>query len=261
MQQVIDLETYPIDQPETADYADLVEDCRTTLQADGAFNLPGFLQETARAALVDTLTPLFRDAAFTHARSHNIYFKPAIEGLAPDHPALAQNTTINHTLCADQLTDTALGALYHWPPFARFLADIMGQDRLYPMSDPLAAVNAMAYHAGEALNWHFDRSEFTTTLLLQSPRGGGAFEYVKDLRSDDDPNYEGVARLLTGALKPSILPVSAGTINVFKGRNTAHRVSPVTGSTARMIAVFSYFYRPNVQFSEQERLGFYGRSS
>ena len=28
-------------------------------------------------------------------------------------------------------------------------------------------MNVMAYREGEALNWHFDRSEFTTTLLLQ----------------------------------------------------------------------------------------------
>ncbi|KAG1702812.1 50S ribosomal protein L21 [Nymphon striatum] len=28
----------------------------------------------------------------------------------------------------------------------------------------------MAYKEGETLNWHFDRSEFTTTLLLQAPQ-------------------------------------------------------------------------------------------
>jgi hypothetical protein len=39
----------------------------------------------------------------------------------------------------------------------------------------LARVNAMQYGAGEGLNWHFDRSEFTTTLLLQAPKAGGAF--------------------------------------------------------------------------------------
>ena len=56
----------------------------------------------------------------------------------------------------------------------------------------------MAYRDGEALNWHFDRSEFTTTLLLQAPEQGGEFIYRTDLRSDDDPNYDGVAKLLRG---------------------------------------------------------------
>jgi hypothetical protein len=39
------------------------------------------------------------------------------------------------------------------------------------MADPLARLNAMAYGEGQGLNWHFDRAEFTTTLLLQAPAG------------------------------------------------------------------------------------------
>jgi hypothetical protein len=56
------------------------------------------------------------------------------------------------------------------------------------MSDPLARVNIIAYRAGEALNWHFDRAEFTTTLLLQAPNAGGAFQYRRDLRTASDAN-------------------------------------------------------------------------
>ncbi len=120
----------------------------------------------------------------------------------------------------------------------------------------------MEYRASEALNWHFDRSEFTTTLLLQAPDGGGNFEYRSDLRSDDDPNYEGVAALLEGRdQKVERLHLSAGTLNVFKGKNTAHRVTPVEGDHARIIAVFSFYDRPGVLFSEEERIGFYGRAA
>ena len=138
----------------------------------------------------------------------------------------------------------------------------MGKERLYTMADPLAAMNVMTYRAGQALNWHFDRSEFTTTLLLQEPEAGGAFRYRSDLRSDDDPNYEGVARLLEGA-DPHVetLPLAAGTLNIFKGKNTAHRVTPVAGARERIIAVFSYYERPDVLFSEAERIRFYGRAS
>ena len=50
-----------------------------------------------------------------------------------------------------------------------------------------------------------------------------------------------------------------GTLNVFKGKNTAHRVSPVEGDRPRIIAVFSYYETPDVCFSDAERLGFYGR--
>ena len=66
-----------------------------------------------------------------------------------------------------------------------FLAEVMGKPQLHTMADPLARANVMAYRAGDALNWHFDRSEFTTTLLLQAPDAGGDFQYRRDLRSDE----------------------------------------------------------------------------
>jgi len=37
-------------------------------------------------------------------------------------------------------------------------------------------------------------------------------------------------------------------------------VTPVVGETERIIAVFSYFDHPGVAFSDEERLGFYGRT-
>lgn len=207
------------------------------------------------------MQPLFGSQAFTHARSHNIYFKPDIDGLAPDHPALAKLTTVNHTLCSDQLGGTDLKALYDWAPFAAFLAAMMQREQLFPMADPLAGLNAMAYHKDEALHWHFDRSEFTMTLLLQAPDSGGAFEYARDLRPYENPNYDGVADLLTGKLTPARTASGAGTLNVFGARDTAHRVTPVQDAKPRMIAVFSYFDRPGVMFSDAERLGFYGRTA
>ena len=132
---------------------------------------------------------------------------------------------------------------------------------LHLMAYPLAAVNVMAYHEGEALNWHFDRSEFTTTLLLQAPLSGGAFEYDQNLRSDADPNYAGVADLLGGRRQPKQLKLEPGTLNIFKGKNTAHRVTPVQGGQDRIIAVFSYYDRPGVTFTPEEQIGFYGRAS
>ena len=151
--------------------------------------------------------------------------------------------------------------IYEWAPLIMFLAETMGKAALYPMRDALARVNVMTYREGEALNWHFDRSEFTTTLLLQAPDEGGEFVYRTDLRSDADPNYDGVAKLMRGE-DPEVktLKLSAGTLNVFRGKNTAHKVSTVKGNRDRMIAVFSYFDRPGVMFTREEQIGFYGRA-
>ena len=259
MQQIVDLERYPLDRPESREWAALVHACKAKLASDGLFNLPGFVLPRALSTATESLKPVFNDASFLHERAHNIYFKKTIPGLHKDHPALRLHHTTNHTICADQMRRNAVIQLYEWPEFAVFLAAVMGKTRLYTMADPLARVNVMAYHKGEALNWHFDRSEFTTTLLLQEPETGGAFEYAKDLRTESDPNYDGVADLFEGKIKTTVLPLKAGTLNIFRGKNTAHRVTPVHGYRERIIAVFSYFERQGVVFSDEERLGFYGR--
>ncbi len=262
MRDLVDLEAYPLDQPDSAGWHTLVARCRDDLARDGMFNLPGFVRAEALAGAVGDLGPAFETDAFTHRRRHNIYFRKEIPGLPSDHPALREVETVNRTICADRMGQAAILRLYDWAGFATFLAATMDKPRLHTMADPLARVNAMSYGPGEGLNWHFDRSEFTTTLLLQAPEAGGVFEYRTDLRSDDDPNYDGVAGLLRGE-DPELrrLSLTPGTLNVFRGKNTAHRVTPVEGDRARIIAVFSFYEREGVTFTEEERLGFYGRAA
>lgn len=245
----------------TAAYPAFLQQCQEKLDSAGLVDLPGFVPPDALAADIATVSERMKTEAFRHVRTHNIYFQDDIAGLPADHPALRRCQTSHLTLCADQLAQTHVGALYRSAPLRAFLADLMGKSALYEMADPLAAVNVMRYGAGEALNWHFDRSEFTITVLLQAPDAGGVFEYRTDLRSEDDPNYAGVARLLDGT-DPEMchhMP-EAGTLTVFRGRNTAHRVTAIAGDTPRLVAVLSYFDRPGVVFSEAEQRGFYGRA-
>jgi hypothetical protein len=262
MQDILNLDRYPLDSPGTPEWTALVDRCRADLARDGMFNLEGLMRSEAVSRSVGEVTPVLDTSAFTHKRAHNIYFKKQIPGLAPDHPALKLFETSNQTICADQIPESLLVRLYQWPHLAGFLTAAMDKPALYPMDDPIACANVMRYSEGEALNWHFDRSEFTTTLLLQSPREGGAFEYSTGLRSDDDPNYDGVARMLSGeGGNVQSIVAEAGTLNVFRGKNTAHRVTPVVGPIDRIIAVFSYYETPGVRFSDEERIGFYGRAA
>ena len=239
MKHIIDLDRYPLDQPGTAPWDALVAKARAGLAQDGLFDFAGFMRPAALAQMLDHVRPRMARASFHHSRMHNIYFRDDVPGLAPDAPALRKVETSNHTLCHDQLRGSPLDQLYQWPDFAGFLAAVMERPALYVMDDPLAGVNVLEYRAGEALNWHFDRSLFTTTLLLQEPGDGGVFEYARDLRSPDDPNHAGVADLLEGRITPTRLAQSAGTLNVFLGVNTAHRVSTVRGARSRIVAVLS----------------------
>ena len=260
MRDLLDLDRYPIDHLDAPQGMRLVERCKADLALHGMFNLEGLVRPAAIERAVSALEPLIETESYRHARRHNIYFKSAIPGLAADHPALKQFETVNYTLCADQLAGTVVDRIYEWTPLAAFLARVMGKPRLFLMSDPLARVNVLAYKPGEALNWHFDRSQFTTTLLIRAAESGGEFQFRSGLRSDTEPNYDGVARLLQGEdPQVSVQPLAAGTLNVFAGRNTAHRVTPVNGHWSRIVAVFSYYDDPGVEFSGAERLGFYGR--
>lgn len=261
VRDIVDLDRYPVDREDSEAYVRLVERCKAELRAQGSFNLDGFVRAGAVDRAVSELGPRMASGGFRHARRHNIYFKDDIPGLAGEHPARVKTETVNQTLCADQLCGTMVERLYEWAPLVSFLARAMDKPCLFAMDDPLAKINVIAYGAGQALNWHFDRSQFTTTLMIRTLEAGGEFEYRSGLRSDTDPNYDGVARLLRGEdpeVRVQSLP--AGSLNVFAGRNTAHRITPVRGSRSRMVAVFSYYDVPGVAFSPGERLGFYGRA-
>ena len=262
MRDILDLDRYPLDRPGSPEWQELVDRCRADLGRDGMFNLHELmLPQVAQQAAV-ALTPKFTNESFRHERDHNIYFQDSIDGLAADHPALTRFQTSNLTLCADQLGDSPLMKLYDWPEFALFMAATMGKEKLFTMFDPLARVNVMSYAEGQELNWHFDRSEFTTTMLMQAPDQGGEFIYRTGLRTDDDPNYDGVARMLRGD-DPDVqsITLSPGTLNIFRGKNTPHRVGTVKGDATRVIAVFSFFDRPGVVFTPKDQIGFYGRAA
>ncbi len=260
MRRILDLDRYPLDRPDSIRGRQLLARCRHELRDSGMFSLAGLIRSEALGRCISEIEPLFGTAAFTHSREHNIYFDDDIEGLEAGHPALSRFRTTNHTICGDRIPASLITRVYEWQPLIDFLAAAMDKPRLFPMADPLARVNVMAYREGDALNWHFDRAEFTTTCLLQAPLAGGEFRYRSGLRNDADPNYEGVGRLLAGGDdQVQTLPLSSGTLNVFKGRNTAHRVTPVEGARPRIVAVFSYYETPGVSFSEAERIGFYGR--
>lgn len=261
MNKLIDLERYPLDRLDDEAGKTLVARCVDELERNGMFTLEGFMRREAIDAMLPGLLERIAHESFTHEREHNIYFDDGFTGVAPDHPALARVKTVNHTLCGDQISDE-LRQVYLWPALADFLARVMRKPALYPMDDPLACANVMGYYEGEGLNWHFDRSEFTTTLLLQAPIQGGDFQYRHALRSADNPNYDGIAQLMRDE-DPAVstLKLGAGDLNVFKGIDTAHRVTPPVGDRARVITVFTYYETPGRMFSDEENLGFYGRTN
>lgn len=258
---LLNLQRYPLAALDSPAGRDLVEAVRRIWQRDGSFSLDGFLRPAAVDRAVAEIEPLMRRDAFHHESRHNIYFSDE----EPFPPALGAGasrlTTSNYTLTGDQLAGSVVRQVYEWPALPAFLAQVLDKPALYPMADPLARLNVMGYGPGDGIDWHFDRAEFTVTLLLQAPEDGGQFRYRRNLRSAEDPNYEGVLRLLRGEDKMvQGLPLAPGTLNVFAGYRSPHRVTPVVGERWRLVSVLSYMEQPDVVFSATDRERFYGRS-
>lgn len=258
---LIDLDRYPIEDLGGQAAQTLIAECQAHLAEQGACSLPGFIKPEAVATMAaEVLPPLSQ--AFYNQQQHNVYFKADDTALPEDHPARRQVRTSQWTIAYDLLPlEAGIRQVYTWPPVREFIAAVLGRERLYLHADPLAAMNVMVMNDGDELGWHYDRADFVTTLLLQRPDAGGAFEFVPHLRSPDDENFAGLEQLLDGT-HPDVVSRAgqAGTLTLFVGHYSPHRVSPVQGETPRMVAVLSYENEPDTIFSEASRIRFYGRA-
>ena len=259
---MVDLARYPIVDPGTPAVDKLVAHCRRGLDRVGALALPGFIRPDAVAGLAAEareLAPL----AYEYREDHTCYFEPADESRPADHPRRRLLRSFKGGVASDQIGSvTMLGRLYLWDTLMAFVAAALGEERLYRHADPMAALNINVFKTGQALNWHFDRTDFSVTLSLETAEKGGAFEYVPMLRGAGDENYPGVARVIAGGRKGvRRLAFDAGTLALFRGHFSLHRVTPVRGPRPRLAAVLSYVREPNVTFTPYARRLFYGRAA
>ena len=98
------------------------------------------------------------------------------------------------------------------------------------------------------------------TLALQNPTDGGHFEYVHNLREPGQRNLSGVKKILEGErAKVQRLHAKPGTLVIFQGVNTLHRVSPIKGSKKRINALLGYSPKPEADSSEFVKKMRYGR--
>ena len=118
----------------------------------------------------------------------------------------------------------------------------------------------MFHGEGDELGWHVDNADFVVTLMLQPSTSGGAFEYVPMLRRADDPSPDAVRALLTGdRTGVRELSPAPGTLALFCGRLSPHRVTPVCGPIPRINAGLSYASKPDAMLTPAARRIFFGR--
>ena len=258
---IVDLGRYPIAHLAAARARRLVEDCRRELAARGACQLPGFMRPEAVQAVVDEAGALGHLAHRTEA-AHNVYFTETAPGLAAGDPRRWQVHSAKGAIGWNRIgPGSPLRRLYEWDGLTEFLRVALALPVLYRDADSVGACSIMVYGQGDELGWHFDNSEFAVTLMLQTSKSGGSFEFVPRIREAGDERRDAVGRLLAGA-GDGILAMDGrpGTLALFAGRHSIHRVTPIQGRTPRVNAVLAYAQEPGHRLTPLNRELFYGQS-
>lgn len=255
----IDTGSYPIDRAGPARDA-VVARTREALDRDGCAVLKGFIRA---ARIADLIGECDRVAVHGHRNFNrtNAYFTKDRPDLPESHPLRRFYDRSNAFVPADNFgPESILRAIYEWPAFAPFIQASLGEKRFFPYADPLADVIVNLAEAGGGFPWHFDTNNYTVTLAIQNAEGGGDFEYSPHLRSPTDENYAGVEAVLDGdqSLIHS-LRLEPGDLQIFKGRYSLHRVTPLSGKRMRYVAIFSYVEEPGMVGSPERARQLYGR--
>ena len=262
LHRIVDLDRYPIDRLDRPAGRALVEHARDALRSLGACDLPGFLLPDAIAAAVASALSL-RGHAYRTEQTHDIEFSGLEpEGLAEGDPRRTRIRSAKEGTALDAIPATSpVRVVYESPELLAFIGQALEVDPIYRSEDPLGALNYMYYAPGDELGWHFDGADFVVTLLLQAPEAGGTFEYVPMLRSEDDRNDAEVRALLAGE-RARIRTMSGepGTLALFRGHWSPHRVTPVEGGRVRVNAVLSYAGAPGHRLGAETYRLFYGRT-
>jgi hypothetical protein len=112
---------------------------------------------------------------------------------------------------------------------------------------------------GGCQQWHFDSGTMVTTLLLQEPEAGGIFEYAPAIRSEADENFDAVQAVLDGnSDRVRQNRLKAGTLSLFRGHYSLHRVTEVEGSRQRIQAILGYSTRPGLIGKKESSILHYG---
>ena len=88
---------------------------------------------------------------------------------------------------------------------------------------------------------------------MQKPDKGGKFEFVPNSKESNHEVSEKELSIVDNQYEDIIgLAQDPGTLAIFNGSNSLHRVSPVAGNSERIVAVLSYSEVPDFIFSSNK---------
>ncbi len=201
--------------------------------------------------------------AYNSSSEYNVYVKPTDLSYEVNSARNRIMRTTKKCVANDLISDKSyLMQIYNSSKIQKFFSSLLGVSNLYPYGDDLSSVNINYYESGDALDWHFDNSDFTITLLIKNCEKGGNYQYFTDMRYSDDgsENYQLVEDILDNKIEPNVQPAFEGDLMIFKGNKSLHRVTQVVEGE-RILVTFNYNNIEGVPLSEQSRKTFFGRTA
>jgi len=259
--EMIDLERYPILTPDSSRLHEALRWARQQMQTTGACEVPSFLTPAG----LDVVIADARTLAPTGYRSEGYgtaYLEMPDTNLPEDHPRRYFAKAAVGVIAYDMFPRISpLRQLYEWDPMMEFIGAVLQRGTLYRYADPLGALNLAAMGDGDELQWHFDMTDFVVSLAIQDAEEGGDFLVAPHIRNATDECFDDVKAVLDGASDRVVrLEMTPGTLLIFAGRYSIHKVSTIRGQTPRLVALLAYDTKPGTCSSELLRLARYGRS-
>lgn len=254
-EQMVDLKQHPITDLDS----DFVDQCRQQYQQSGLCLIHEFLAPDALSVLAAEAISVADQAWFCN-NSHSAWLTKPDDALSSQHVRHMPQQTFVGSVPYDRIGyDSHLSRLYQWDSLMKFVERVLGKQTLYRLADPLGACSVNVFVDGGAHGWHFDESEFTITIMLQSAEQGGDFEYVPLIRGLR--NEESIVEDILSDRHDNIskLKFEAGALLIFGGNRTIHRVTKVSGSKPRLVPVLCFSDKPDQINSDSVRELFWGR--
>jgi len=257
---LVDAQRYPLERIEAAACAAIVATARRQIEREGFAEIPQFLSADGLQRCIDDARSLAPLAYVSRGRG-TAYLEEPSDAWPRDHARARRDPYAVGVVAYDQFPATsAIRTLYEWPALMRFVAATLGLDAIHHYADPLGALNLAVMNAGDELQWHYDQTDFVVSLALQGAADGGDFEVVPNLRTSADERYDVVRAVLAGERsRVKRLAMTPGTLLVFAGRNSLHRVSPIGGDVPRLVALFGYDAKAGVRSTPHLQMKRYGR--
>jgi len=259
--EIINFERYPLSDLGAVKAQELVAHCQRELTSSGSCELKSFVSPLGLEKLVmesREMEPL----AYHNALVGNAYLDEPDPALPSDHARRITEPTALGAVGYDQFPrNSTLRQIFEWDPLMHFVGAVLQLPQIYRYGDPMGALNLAVMKDGDYLRWHFDQTDFVTSLSIQEAEVGGHFEYVPMIRNAKEENYSQVKAVIGGS-REGVISVQnePGSLILFKGRYSLHRVTRIQGKRSRLMGLLGFDTRPGVVSSEHLRKMRYGRT-